>query len=153
MNKVKSSRILLVLGILVLALSSCSEESQIAKNVEGIWDIAVYQKTVYQDNNIELNLSGTFEFKGKIEFNSSGKGYYNILEDLGTGTYYGSANFTWTNTSDQLTIMEGTSSKIFNIINHSKTSFELERVVDDFYFPGSEPGLRYSMIERLILEK
>ncbi len=149
----KLSAFSIILFTLLICFTSCSEADEVANNLEGSWNIAVYQKTVYQGTTLNLEESGTFENKGQIEFNSNGKGYYNVLEDLGAGTYYGSGEFTWTNTADEVSIISGFETKNFSIVESGKSTFELEREVSDFYFPGSEPGVSYSMIERLVLEK
>lgn len=132
---------------------SCSDEYYISKDVEGTWDIAIYQKIVYQGNEVDFEHSGSFENKGKMEFNSNGKGYYNILVDLGSGVYSGAADFTWTNTATTISITANNETRVFKIKSQGDGFFEMERTVDDFYFSGSEPGVKYSLSERILLEK
>lgn len=144
-----------VLWVVFLSLGfiSCSDEYKVSKDVEGTWDIAIYQKIVYQGNEVDFEHSGSFENKGKMEFNSNGKGYYNILVDLGPGVYNGAADFTWTNTGTSVSITANNETRVFTILSHGENSFEMERVVSDFYFSGSEPGVKYSLYERILLEK
>lgn len=148
----KTFRISLLL-ISLLSLISCSEEYQVSKDLVGLWDIAVYQKVVYKENQVDLENSGTWEEKGKIEFNSNGTGYFNILEDLGPGVYTGTEDFTWTNTENTVTIITGTTTKVFTINERKDNYFDMEHEVANFYFSGSEPGVDYSLYERMVLEK
>jgi hypothetical protein len=141
------------LAIISVILMSCTEEYKVSRDIEGTWDIAIYQKTVYKAGTVDMDNSGSFENKGKMEFNSNGKGYYTILVDLGSGVYSGSSDFTWTNTSSSVSITTGTETRVFEIVARGENSFEMEREVSDFYFSGSEPGVKYSLYERILLEK
>jgi len=148
----KSLRNLLVL-VAVIAFASCSDEYKVSKNLEGLWDISVYQKVVYKGNEVDFDNSGSWEEKGKIEFTSDGKGYFNILEDLGAGVYNGAADFTWTNTGTTVSITTSNETKVFTIVSSEDNYFELDRTVPNFYFSGSEPGVDYSLYERMVIEK
>ena len=145
---------ILTLLLTVLVLTSCSDEKKLAKNLEGLWDISVYQKSVFMNGNVpDLDNSDSKENAGTIEFLENGKGKYNVLYDLGAGTFFDNGDFTWTNGASEVTLKYGSITETFEVIKNSKDKMELIHMDSDFYFEDSEPGVIYSMEESLVLEK
>lgn len=150
MNKIFSISLLIIFGIVI---SSCSKQSLIERRLEGTWQIDVYQKTVYGDGVPVLSESGSNNMVGTFIFDADGKGLYNILKNLGEGTYFGDAEFLWTNTSTTVSIRTNTGTNVFTIETNTKDEMVFEREVKSFYFPDNDHEVYYEMIERITLVK
>jgi len=150
MNKILSISILIIFGIII---SSCSKQSLIERRLVGTWQVDVYQKTVYGDGDPVLSESGSFNMVGTFIFESDGKGMYNILKNLGEGTYTGDAEFIWTNTESTLSIRTNTGTNVFTFVKNDKDEMIFEREVKSFYFPENDHEVYYEMIERITLVK
>lgn len=139
--------------ISMLILSGCSKEKQLSNRLEGRWSISVYQKTVYAEGEPVMEESNSYENAGTFEFLKNGTGLFNILVDLGEGTYTDNGDFTWTNTADVLSIKYNGFIEKFDVIKNSKNEIEIMSYDADFYFTNSEPGILYTMEERIVLSR
>lgn len=149
----KSVRITLVFIILAIVAGSCSKENLIARRLEGVWKIDVYQKSVYGDNLPVISQSSSVSNAGTFEFREDGTGLYNILKNLGSNTYTGDAEFLWTNTKSTLSIKTNSSTNKYDLTETKKSKMVLERTVKNYYFPGNDHNVSYEMEERITLTK
>ncbi len=150
MKRVQTIAMLLLLS---LVISSCSKQKQIARRLEGMWQVDVYQKTVYGDGNPILAESGSAGNAGTFEFFDDGKGKYNILKNLGNNMFYGDEEFVWTNTSDAVSIRTNSgATKKFDVITNKNDKMVFERS-QPYPYGGGQPGVAYTMDERITLVK
>ena len=112
----KFQTIIALLTLILFVGSSCSKENRIARRLEGMWSIDVYQKTVYGDNSPVFSESSSVNNAGTFEFNDDGTGMYNILKNLGTNTYTGDAEFLWTNTSETVSIKTTSGTNTYELL-------------------------------------
>ncbi|MGM0462356.1 MAG: hypothetical protein ACQEQ4_08065 [Fibrobacterota bacterium] len=115
-----------VLGIsAVFFLVSCNvaeSEEHIGEWIIGTWDIDRY----VQENYIDSELTGESESsdQGKIKFKSDSTGY-----DYG-GNFIGS-DFTWSHTSETLSLVTEDSETVYDIDEYSHEYFEFSITVTD----------------------
>ncbi|MEA3445095.1 MAG: hypothetical protein U9R19_10265 [Bacteroidota bacterium] len=143
--------IILILSAIILL--SCSKEKQIARRLEGMWQVDIYQKSVYGNGSPVITESGSAGNAGSFEFFSNGEGQYNIIKDLGDNMYYGDDEFLWTNTSETISIRTNSGlTKKFDVVENKtdKMIFERSQV---YYFSDGEQGVSYTMDERITLVK
>ncbi len=150
MKNIISISLIIIMG---LSLNSCSKEKLISRRVKGFWTIDVYQKSVYGDGSPILSESNSFNTAGSFEFDGDGNGRFNILKDLGEGTYFGNSEFQWTNTDETISIRTSSGTKTFQIIEGEKDRMVFEREVKNFYFSGNDHDVVYEMDERITLIK
>jgi outer membrane lipoprotein-sorting protein len=140
----KSINFAILLSIIFVAFS-CSKEKQLEKSLSsksGTWNVASQTITGFE-GNVQV-YSQTFTNSGTMVFNSDGSGTSEF-------TFMGmteKSTFTWTTTSEKLTIVDGTETMIFDIKSQSKTKLELEGV--DQY---TEDGIDYKTDIKMVLEK
>ena len=149
----KGFRTILIFVILGLITGSCSTENTIARRLEGMWTIDVYQKTVYGNNIPVIAESSSVNNAGTFEFLDDGSGWYNILKNLGTNTYTGDAEFFWTNTGTTVSIRTNMGTNTYELTESKSDRMIWERNVKNYYFPGSENGITYEMDERIVVTK
>ena len=153
-SDMKSFRLIGLLLISTFVLTSCSKEKILAKRLEGMWTIDVYQKVVYGDGTpVPFPESNSAGNAGKMEFWDDGTGQYNVVKDLGQDMWYGEGEFDWTNTSETVSIRSTTgSTKKFDVVTNKKNKQVWERS-QIYYFSDGEPGVKYTLEERITLVK
>ncbi|MCX6258329.1 MAG: hypothetical protein NTW49_10610 [Bacteroidia bacterium] len=139
--------------ICVLIASGCSKDQLLQKRIQALWTFGIYTKTIYQNNTPLLTESGSAANAGTIDFGSDGKGYYSMVFDLGTGAFNNNGNFTWTNTSDKVTIYVNDTIKVYDVVTNTINKIELHRVVNNFDLVGHSPDYTYSLDEFMSLVK
>ncbi len=146
------SVLLLIMSAIILV--SCSKEKILAKRLEGMWSIDVYQKSVYGNGTpVPPPESATAGNAGNFEFFSNGEGQFNVVKNLGKDTYYGEGDFHWTNTGNTVSIRAVSGgTKKFDVVTNKKDKMVWERT-QIYYYPDGEQGVNYTMEERITLVK
>ena len=123
----------LALGIVfigLIALSSCSKEARIEKNLwknGGEWNIELYsakQTSTYTSDNFDESYANF----GTFTFNENGTGVYNFIVDseIITGA------FTHSNTENQLNMNLDGETKVYDIIEWKKNNIKIS-YTENFY--------------------
>ena len=150
----KRTQSVLLLLLSALLLISCSKEKILAKRLEGMWTIDVYQKSVYGNGTpVPFPESNSASNAGKFEFFDDGKGQFNLTKDLGQDTFQDEGTFLWTNTGNSVSIrIDGGFTKKFDVVTNKKDKMVWERS-QVYYYSEGESGVNYTMDERLTLVK
>ena len=110
--------------ILVFSVFSCSKESQIAKDLEGVWHLDKIEFTSASDTE----LSFVAENAGTIEFKGDNTGKNNYTYTVGEENYNDNEAFKWENTDTTITVIgnanDGQKETIFVIDDSSKNTQE-----------------------------
>ncbi|WP_343637725.1 hypothetical protein [Fluviicola sp.] len=125
-----------VTGILFLAfvfamgLASCSKEKRIEKNLarkDGKWDVESYEYKYYYNGTYYPYDSFTYTNAGSFVFEKNGTYTWTFIadgeSDISTGT--------WSNSGDELTLVQNSSTVKFKILEESKKKIKIEYTETD----------------------
>lgn len=117
------TKLLLLLSVFAIGFSSCSKEKRIEKHLyskSGKWNNTLYEYKYYQDGTLE----GTTNYSnaGFIEFKENGTYVWTFAVNGNTDVSPG----TWTNTDTQLSLTEGGSTTVWQILEESKKTLKIE---------------------------
>ena len=109
---------------LVLSLFSCSKENQIAKDLEGVWNVDKIEFTSASDTE----LSFTAENVGTIEFKDDNTGKNDYTYTVNGEDYNDNESFKWENTEEEIVISgnanDGSKETVFVIDDGDKDTQE-----------------------------
>lgn len=117
------TKLLLLLTVFAVGLSSCSKEKRIEKHLyskSGKWNNTLFEYKYYQDGALEDAM--TYTNAGFIEFDKGGSYTWTITMD-GDATV---SNGTWTNTDTQLSLTETGITTVWQILEESKKTLKIE---------------------------
>lgn len=126
----KITKLLLLLSIVALGFTGCSKEKRIEKNLvrkEGKWNVQTYDYKYYYSNTYYPNESFSYSNAGNIVFEKNGTYIWTFTadgsSDISTGT--------WSNTADELTLIEDSDALKFKILDESRKEMKLEYTESD----------------------
>lgn len=117
------TKLLLLLSVFAIGFSSCSKEKRIEKHLyskSGKWNNTLYEYKYYQDGTLESTTNYTNA--GFIEFKENGTYVWTFSADGNTDVSPG----TWANTDTQLSLTEGGSTTVWQILEESKKTLKIE---------------------------
>lgn len=117
------TKLLLVLTVFAVGFSSCSKEKRIEKHLyskSGKWNNTLYEYKYYLDGTLED--ATTYTNAGFIEFKENGTYVWTFAVNGNTDVSPG----TWTNTDTQLSLTEGGSTTVWQILEESKKTLKIE---------------------------
>lgn len=117
------TKLLFVLSVFAIGFSSCSKEKRIERHLYskgGKWNNTLYDYKYY--NNGVQESAIVYQNTGYIEFDKDGKFTWVFTADGSTDASSG----TWSNTKDQLTLIEPGNTVVYKILEESKKTLKLE---------------------------
>ncbi len=117
------TKLLLVLSVFAIGFSSCSKEKRIEKQLyskSGKWNNTLYDYKYYLNGN--LDGTAVYTNTGYIEFKKDGTYTWIFTADGDTDVSTG----TWSNTEDQLSMIEPGNPLVWKIVEESKKTLKLE---------------------------
>lgn len=124
------AKLLLVLSVFAIGFSSCSKEKRIERHLvrkEGKWNVDTYDYKYYYNSTYYPNDSYTYSSAGNFVFEKNGTYIWTTIMDGDTDASTG----TWTNTADEITLVQNSFSLKFKILEESKKEMKLEYTETD----------------------
>jgi hypothetical protein len=122
----KNLKFLPIIMALFFIAASCSKEKQIERRLtskDGKWNISSYSYTEYV-NDVQVGATTSLSNVGTMEFKSGGSG---VITFSIPGEPVETSNFTWSNSSDQITVTSDGETSIMKILEQSKKEMKLEQ--------------------------
>lgn len=122
----KNLKFVPLLMAVLFVVASCSKEKQIERRLtkkDGKWNISSWSYTSYE-NDVQDGATTSLSNVGTMEFKSDGTGVITFTipgEPVETNT------FTWTNSSDDITVTSDGEVSIMKVLEQSKKEMKLEQ--------------------------
>lgn len=124
------TKILILLVVFAMGLASCSKEKRIEKNLarkDGKWDVESYEYKYYYNGTFFPYDSFTYTNAGNFVFEKNGTYIWTFIADGDTDVSTG----TWSNSGDELTLVQNSDALKFKILEESKKKIKIEYTETD----------------------